>query len=80
MLTVTVLLGTILQKKTPQGNQRRLKVSLKDGAAILDLIYHLDLEIEPDYLLLAVNGRTAEVDQVLAEGDKVHLMMPISGG
>ena len=80
MLTVKVFLGTILQKKTPQGNQRRLKVSLEEGAAILDLINQLDLKIEPDYLLLAVNGRTAEVDQILADGDKVHLMMPISGG
>ncbi len=80
MLTVTVFLGTILQKKTPQGNQRRLKISLEEGAAILDLIHHLDLEIEPDYLLLAVNGKTAGLDQILADGDKVHLMMPISGG
>ncbi|MCK4800905.1 MAG: MoaD/ThiS family protein [Anaerolineales bacterium] len=80
MLTVTVFLGTILQKKTPQGNQRRLKVSLDEGASIVDLIYHLDLEVEPDYLLLAVNGRIAELDQLLAEDDKVHLMMPISGG
>ena len=80
MFKVTVFLGTILQKKTPQGNQRRLEVSLPDDSTILKLIDELEIEIDPVHLLLAVNGRTAELDQVLADDDKVHLMMPISGG
>jgi sulfur carrier protein ThiS len=80
MPTVTVFLGTILQKKTPQGNQRKLEITLEEGKTILDLIQHLEIEIDPDYLLLALNGRAAKLDQVIKDKDRIHLMLPISGG
>jgi sulfur carrier protein ThiS len=80
MSKVTVFLGTILQKKTPQGNQRKLEVTLEEGKTILDLIQQLEIEIDPDYLLLALNGRAAKLDQVIKDKDKIHLMLPISGG
>lgn len=79
-IQVTVHLGTILQKRTAGGNQRKLEVCLPVGACLEDLIRELELAIEPDHLLLAVNGRTAQLATMLAAGDRVHLMMPISGG
>jgi sulfur carrier protein ThiS len=80
MLTVNVFLHSILQKKSPQGLQRRVEATLEDDATIIDLIRHLEIDYEPEDLLLALNGRVAELDQVLVDGDKVHLMLPISGG
>jgi sulfur carrier protein ThiS len=80
MITVTVHLGTILQKKTPEGVKRRLEVALEEDSSLLDLIEYLDLELDPGQLLLAVNGRGAELTHILADQDRVHLMMPISGG
>ena len=80
MIKVNVFLHSILQKKSPQGLQRRVEASLEDGATILDLIHDLEIDYEPDHLLLALNGRVAELDQVLSDRDKVHLMLPISGG
>ncbi|MCK4900004.1 MAG: MoaD/ThiS family protein [Anaerolineales bacterium] len=38
------------------------------------------MDLDPDALLLVVNGRVAELNQTLQEGDKVNLMPAISGG
>lgn len=79
-MIVTVLLHTILQIQTPEGPKRRLEVDIPSDSTVLDLIEHLEIEIDPEDLLLAVNGRIAHLDQQLEESDKVHLMLPISGG
>jgi sulfur carrier protein ThiS len=77
---VTVHLGSILSKKLGRGHERRLEISLQEGGTIADLTQNLKLELEPEMLLLAVNGRVARPETVLEDGDRVHLMMPISGG
>jgi molybdopterin converting factor small subunit len=40
----------------------------------------LEIELEPEHLLLVVNGRTAQLQRVLRDGDQVNLMPAISGG
>jgi sulfur carrier protein ThiS len=80
MVRVTVNLGTVLQIKTSQGLQRKLEITLAGEATLGELIKVLGLDVDPDNLLLAVNGRAAKLDTALEEGDQVHLMMPISGG
>jgi sulfur carrier protein ThiS len=77
---IVVHLHSILQRKTPQGLQRRLEVEFSEGSTVLELIKHLEIDIDPDDLLLAVNGRMAKLDQILLNDDDVHLMLPISGG
>jgi sulfur carrier protein ThiS len=79
-MRIVVHLHSILQRKTPEGLQRKLEVEMPEGSTILNLIEHLEVEIDPGYLLLALNGRVARLEQVMDDGDKVHLMMPISGG
>ncbi|MDX1437251.1 MAG: MoaD/ThiS family protein [Anaerolineales bacterium] len=80
MVNINVYLHSVLQKRSSRELPRRFPVSLDDGATILDLVRQLEFDIEPHDLLLALNGQVAELDQVLSEGDKVHLMLPISGG
>jgi sulfur carrier protein ThiS len=79
-MKIVVHLHSILQRKTPQGLQRKLEVELPEGSTIQDLVDHLEVEVAPEHLSLAVNGRVARLEQVLRDGDKVHLMVPISGG
>ena len=57
-----------------------MDVDLAPGSTITDLVQHLGIELEPRLLLFAVNGRVADLDQELNEGDKVNLMVAISGG
>ena len=78
-MVITVRLHTILQRKVP-GGKRRMEIKLKEGSTLLELVEHLTLDIDPNLLLYAVNGRVAEVDQVLVDGDVVNLMVAISGG
>jgi molybdopterin synthase catalytic subunit len=56
------------------------EVDLPDGALLGDLWGALDLGPEPSALLYAVNREYAELGRVLAEGDEVALIPPVSGG
>ncbi len=77
---LTVHLHTILQRQTPEGPVGRVEVSLPEDSSVADLLEYLEVELEPDALLLVVNGRLAELDHLLQEGDQVNLMPAISGG
>lgn len=79
-MKVFVHLHTILQKETPGGIKRYLEVSLPDGSTLADLLRHLEIDLDPDAMLLVINGRTAELNQELKENDEVNLMPAISGG
>jgi sulfur carrier protein ThiS len=57
-----------------------MQVELDDKDTVRDVVEHLNLAVEPEMLLLAVNGDVAELTTKLSEGDQVHLMLPISGG
>ena len=79
-MKITVHLHTILQRQTPQGLVNQLEVSLPANSTLEGLLQYLEINMDPDALLLAVNGRVAELNQTLQEGDKVNLMPAISGG
>ena len=79
-LNVSVQLHTILQRQTPEGRLDRLEVELPDGSTLADLIERLEITLDPEDLLLVVNGRTAEMDRPLQDGDTVNLIPAISGG
>lgn len=80
MITITVHLHTILQRQTDQGMVSRLQVELPAGSLLGDLLQHLAIEMQPEHLLLVVNGRVADIAQPLQEDDQVNLMPAISGG
>ena len=79
-MKLTVHLHTILQKETPEGLQNRIEVNIPAGSTLGDLLASLEISQHPDSLLLAVNGRVADVSQILHPGDQVNLMPAISGG
>lgn len=78
-MLVTVRLHTILQRQV-EGGERRMEIELADGATVGELVELLGIQISPEMLLFAVNGRTAELEHALQDGDKVNLMAAISGG
>jgi molybdopterin synthase catalytic subunit/molybdopterin converting factor small subunit len=51
-----------------------------DAATVGDVWATLELGDEPDGLLYAVNKRYAPPDQMLADGDEVAVIPPVSGG
>jgi molybdopterin synthase catalytic subunit len=51
-----------------------------EAARVSEVWTALDLGVEPDGLLYAVNRSYAEPDRELAEGDVVALIPPVSGG
>ena len=55
-------------------------LELPDGATLTDVWAALELGDEPPGLLYAVNKRYAAAETVLADGDEVALIPPVSGG
>lgn len=79
-MIVTVHLHTILQRQTPEGLVDRLDVNLPSGVTLAGLLQQLEIELAPEYLLLVINGRVADLDEIIRDGDEVNLMPAISGG
>ncbi len=79
-MIVSVYLHTILQRHTPQGIIRQLEVTLPSGSNLLDLLTELNIELDPEQIMLVVNGIMADEHTLLADGDRVNLMPAISGG
>jgi sulfur carrier protein ThiS len=79
-MKISVDLHTILQRQTPEGLVSRVEISLPSDSSMADLIDLLEIDLHPDAILLAVNGRMAELTQTLQDGDQVNLMPAISGG
>ena len=79
-MTITVYLHTILQKQTAEGVLRSLELSIPEGSKVEDVMARLEIRIDPDDLLITVNGQVADESQVLNPGDRVDLIPAISGG
>jgi molybdopterin converting factor small subunit len=79
-IVVTVHLHTTLQRSTPTGPLRRLEVAIPAGSRLCDLLDRLSLPSLDDAILFVVNGRQADRDALLHQGDDVHLIPPLSGG
>ena len=79
-IEVQVFLHTTLVRFSPDGQKRKFFLRLPEGSTIGDLVEHLEVTHSPDSLLFGLNGDVADETNRLKSGDKVHVMMPISGG
>jgi len=79
-LKVKVRLHATLRRHTPEGYQNRLEVELEEGATVASLLRKLNLGMEPEHLLIVTNRRRIEPEDALADGAKIDLFPPISGG
>ena len=73
-MVVTIYLHTILQRRTPDGVQRQMDVTLLSGSKLEDLVYDLGLGLPLDAIVWKVNGRYEKADRILRDGDQVHLI------
>jgi sulfur carrier protein ThiS len=80
MPSVTVHLHTILQRHAPEGSESSFVLSMPLQSTVADLLHYLGVELDPDMMIIAVNGRMADLERQLQEGDQVNLMPAISGG
>lgn len=78
MMTVEVNLELVLAELVP-GGQRRMTVTLPDGATVDDLTARL--RIPADYTGMVLrDGQLIGGGAVLRDGDRVTLFPPLSGG
>ena len=79
-MIVSVHLHSTLQRQTSQGLLRQMQVELPEGSSLAELMRRMEIIADPDDLLLVVNGRVAETNQVIFDNDEVHFIPAISGG
>jgi molybdopterin converting factor small subunit len=75
-LQVTVHLHTVLQR----GSKSQIQQELPAGATVGSLLDLFEIEMPLEALLLVVNGRHAEPEQTLQDGDEVHFIPALEGG
>jgi len=63
-----------------RAGSRERELELADAATVGDVWRALDLGVEPEGMLYAVNREYAAPEQALGEGDEVALIPPVSGG
>jgi molybdopterin converting factor small subunit len=79
-LVIDVHLHTILQRQGSQGRISSLFIDLQEGSTLSVLLQRLELKANTDELLMVINTHTADLNQVLQDGDEVHLIPALSGG
>ncbi len=79
-MNVEVNLHTTLQRQTPEGAQRCIDLDLPEGSTLAAVLERLEIPLDPENLLLVVNGKVVEAVYQLAEGDRVNLIPAMSGG
>ncbi len=77
---LTIHLHTVYQIQSAGGPIGRLELDLPAGSTLGDLLAQLQIKPEPDTVLLVINGKLAELENSLAEGDLVDVIPAISGG
>jgi molybdopterin converting factor small subunit len=79
-MKVKVQLYALLAKYLPSNAKDKTAImELPEGASVKEILQELKIpEAMPKILL--VNGRHAELDKQLAEGDAVSIFPPIAGG
>jgi sulfur-carrier protein len=77
-MKVEVQLFATLRKYGPS-REGPLTVDLSEGDAVVKMLEALGIPPDVEKVIL-INGRPAEPDTVLREGDKVVLFPPVTGG
>ena len=74
-MQLEIKLFASLQKFKPQQE----KVALEDGFTVLDILEKIGIS-PSEVAIVLVNGRHAQLDQALHDGETVALFPPIAGG
>ena len=77
-MRVTVELQAYLEQYSPDG-QAVFEYTLPDGATVQTLVRQLNVPEEMASVIV-LNGRSADLDDLLQNGDRLILIPPLAGG
>lgn len=78
MITITARAHGNLRRHFPGGHEEAV-FTLPDGSRVADLLRSIGLPDE-EVWMVSVNDLLAKPEQVLADGDRVNIFAPVSGG
>jgi molybdopterin converting factor small subunit len=73
------LFATLSQYLPPGAQNRRAVIEVKDGATVREVLNQLGVPAEFPNILL-VNGRQAQENTVLKDGETLSVFPPLAGG
>jgi sulfur carrier protein ThiS len=79
-LVVEIHLHTTLQRNTETGLIRKVDMVLPPESTLAEVLLQLEIHLPEEGLLLVVNGRTADTNSQLNDGDIIHVIPALSGG
>jgi molybdopterin converting factor small subunit len=79
-LVVEIHLHTTLQRNTETGLIRKVDLVLPPDSTLAEVLVRLEIHLPEEGLLLVVNGRTADINSQLNDGDIIHVIPAVSGG
>jgi len=80
VMQVLVKLHTNLKDKIPHNSGNPFYLTLPIGADISEVISELQIQYNPEYIMIVLNGRLSDLDSLLNDGDRVDIIPAISGG
>jgi sulfur-carrier protein len=79
-MKIEIALYATLSKYLPPGaEQRKAVITVRDGATARDVMLHLGIPHEYPNILL-VNGKQANPDTILKDGETLAVFPPLAGG
>jgi molybdopterin converting factor small subunit len=78
-MVVEVRLYATLRRHAPQGAGGIMKITVSEQSTVEEVLRDLGVDLE-EVKLIMVNGLSAELGAVLAEGDRLGIFPPVGGG
>ena len=79
-MKIEVHLHTTLRQESEENKGQVIHLELPSGSTIRDLLEILRIDLDPAHLLFIQNGKTADLNQDIEDGDVISIMTAISGG
>ena len=79
-MKVEVHLHATLRIESAEGRGQVILIELSDASTLDELWQILSIDLDPAHLLFVRNGKTADLDQKLVDGDVINIMTGLSGG
>lgn len=79
-MKVSVNFHTTLRDEIKLGAEHSIQVEIIVGWTVKKLLQELSINIDPEFIIILINGRIENENSILKEGDKIDFVPAIAGG
>jgi sulfur carrier protein ThiS len=79
-MKVSVNFHTTLRDEIMLGAEHSIQVEIVVGWTVKKLLQELSINIDPEFIIILINGQIENENTILTEGDKLDFVPAIAGG